>query len=536
MARKLDTDQVLLFAEQHALSFDRLVGHRDDLAPTLPDLSGKPKAPPRSPTAGQEVSFINGLAPDGALTDTSYWGMNNKTAYKWGEATLGTGATVTYFFDQKSNFSDIEKATFLKAFAMWSAVADITFAEVRNAKQAGVVLMRGKDGGAYTALETSDGFGVTPGSPIAQGKISIDTSVPGFDLSGSLDKYGGYGMSTIIHEVGHLLGLGHGGLYNGSANPKTDQFSAFDDRMYTIMSYISWSDSDAKFVGQNPYQNTYWGYDNTNNPRNAPHTFMGLDVVAIQQLYGAAERTPFAGGQTYGFHSTITGPLAQFYDFDVNGSPVVTLYNQGSGNTLDLSGWSVGGFVDLRPGSFSSVGGLVNNLFVDFTTNITTAITGSGNDTLVANDWGGVLKAGGGSDLLVGGAGQDWLQGDGGRDVLVGGRGRDYLFGGTGADYFEFDAVGDSDKSAKKADVILDFDRLGGDRIHLANIDAIKGGGDNAFTFIGDAAFTRRAGQLHYQLTDTGVLVSGDVNGDGKADFAIHVDGVSYMVASDFVL
>lgn len=494
------------------------------------------RAAPNSPTVSQEVSFINGLEPDGVLTDSSYWGSVGETAFKWGNATLGTGATVSYYFDKRSNFSEIEKATFLKAFAMWSGVADVTFVQARNQGSAGVLLQRGNDGGAYTSTPTSDGAGATPGSVTGQARISIDTSVTGFDLSGSLDKVAGYGMSTIIHEVGHLLGLGHGGTYNGDVNPKTQQFSAFDDRMYTIMSYVSYLNTDAKFGSKNPYQNTDWGTDAQGYFRQASHTVMGLDIAAIQQLYGVSERSPFTGGQTYGFHSTITGPLAQFYDFSVNTDPVVTLYNQGTGNTLDLSEWSVGEYVDMRPGAFSSVGGLINNLFVDFGTDIGTVITGSGNDTLIANDLGGTLKSGGGSDLLIGGAGSDWLQGDGGRDELIGGLGRDLLFGGTGADYFEFTSVADSNKAAAKADVILDFVKLDGDRIFLAGIDAVKGGADNAFAFIGTGAFTRRAGELHYQIGNGEVLVSGDVNGDGKADFLIHVANVETLVASDFVL
>lgn len=535
MARKTAADHGDPVQSEQAFSYDRFVNlpwGRDLAAPG----AVAARAAPKTPTITQEVSFVTGLTPDGVLTDTSYWGSVGGTAFKWGDATLGTGATITYSFDSRANFSDVEKATFLKAFATWSSVANVTFVESRTPASAGVVLMRGHDGGAYTSTPTSDGSGATPGSVNGQAKISIDTSVPGFDLSGSLDKSGGYGMSTIIHEVGHLLGLGHGGAYNGDVNPRTDQFSAFDDRMYTIMSYVNWASSGAKYASQNPYQNTDWGTDNGGNPRSAPHTVMGLDIVAIQQLYGASEHTPFTGGQTYGFHSTITGPLAQFYDFSTNTSPVVTLFSEGTGNTLDLSEWSMGGYVDMRPGAFSSVGGLVNNLFVDFSTDIAIVVAGSGNDTIIGNDLGATLKGGGGSDLVVGGAGNDWLEGDGGRDELVGGLGKDLLFGGNGADYFDFNTLADSNKAATKADVILDFDHLDGDRIFLANIDAVKGGADNAFKFIGTGAFTRHAGELHYQVGSGEVLLSGDVNGDGKADFLIHVANVQVLVASDFVL
>jgi hypothetical protein len=42
--------------------------------------------------------------------------------------------------------------------------------------------------------------------------IAIDTTVPGFGpLTGSFDTAGGYPYSTVVHEEGHLLGLGHAG-------------------------------------------------------------------------------------------------------------------------------------------------------------------------------------------------------------------------------------------------------------------------------------------------------------------------------------
>jgi hypothetical protein len=81
----------------------------------------------------------------------------------------------------------------------------------------------------------------------------------------------------------------------------------------------------------------------------------------------------------------------------------------------------------------------------------------------------------------------------------------------------------------------LDF--ASGDIINLGNIDAIAGGGDDAFSFIGGAAFSNVAGQL--RSTDNGngtYTVEGDVDGDGVADFAILVTSAAPLGAGDFVL
>ena len=85
-------------------------------------------------------------------------------------------------------------------------------------------------------------------------------------------------------------------------------------------------------------------------------------------------------------------------------------------------------------------------------------------------------------------------------------------------------------------DQILDFLDGDKDRINLADIDAIEGGIDNAFTFIGDDKFTKKAGELRYQVTGVNALVQGDVDGNGKADFAVLVINDNILVALDFVL
>jgi Ca2+-binding RTX toxin-like protein len=137
---------------------------------------------------------------------------------------------------------------------------------------------------------------------------------------------------------------------------------------------------------------------------------------------------------------------------------------------------------------------------------------------------------------LIGSSGNDSLAGSTGNDSLTGGSGADTFSGGSGADRFIFKAVGDS-PSGSAHDVIADFNHAEADKIDLATIDAKVGSnGDQAFTFIGSQSFHHIAGELHYTAGGGGVIVSGDTNGDGVADFSIDVTGVNSLTAGDFIL
>jgi Ca2+-binding RTX toxin-like protein len=115
-------------------------------------------------------------------------------------------------------------------------------------------------------------------------------------------------------------------------------------------------------------------------------------------------------------------------------------------------------------------------------------------------------------------------------DTLAGGAASDVLAGGAGADLFVFGPY-----NAGDADRITDFSTSQGDRMDLSAIDAIAGGVDDPFAFIGQEAFHHVAGELRYSAVTGGVVVQADVNGDGLTDFSIQLS-VTSLHSTDFIL
>jgi hypothetical protein len=108
------------------------------------------------------------------------------------------------------------------------------------------------------------------------------------------------------------------------------------------------------------------------------------------------------------------------------------------------------------------------------------------------------------------------------------------VYGRAGGDLFVF---GPNDFSPGPAfDAIMDFNSAQGDEIDLSAIDAVVGGGDDAFAFIGAAAFNGVAGELRYSAITGGVAVEADTDGDAAADFRIDVLGVTSIGPTDFLL
>jgi len=152
-----------------------------------------------------------------------------------------------------------------------------------------------------------------------------------------------------------------------------------------------------------------------------------------------------------------------------------------------------------------------------------------GDDVMFGSRFNDDLLGGAGDDRLSGGKGDDFLHGGRGDDRIIGGLGCDELTGGPGADTFVFTSLRDS-VAGRARDVIMDFGRT--DTIDLSAIDARAAArGDQAFRFIDGAKFSGKAGELRVK----GDIVSGDVDGDAKADFSIEVRGVT-LTEDHFIL
>lgn len=150
---------------------------------------------------------------------------------------------------------------------------------------------------------------------------------------------------------------------------------------------------------------------------------------------------------------------------------------------------------------------------------------GADRDRLSGGNGHDLLSGGAAHDYLAGGAGNDTLTGAGGNDTLLGGGGRDVLSGGAGRDLFLFTMATDSGIGTA-ADRIADF-VSGEDRISLKALAPVD-------HFIGSAAFGNRAGEWRYDSAKG--LLSGDLDGNGTADFVLNLGVGTGLLASDLIL
>jgi Ca2+-binding RTX toxin-like protein len=236
-------------------------------------------------------------------------------------------------------------------------------------------------------------------------------------------------------------------------------------------------------------------------------------------LYGGLGHDTLVGGLGADYMEGNDGDDA--YVVDDSGDVVVELSGEGDFDIVytTLSTYTLPAEVeDLRwntSGSFTGTGNALDNI-----------IWGGGSaDVLSGLDGNDELQAGGGNDTLNGGDGDDYLNGSSGADVYTGGAGSDFIQIG----FFE-------SGNGAAADRITDF-ATGVDIVDVSAWDANRNlAGNQAFTWVGSAAFSGTAGELRTYFDGVDTRVQADRNGDTVADFEIYFDGAVTLSASDFIL
>ncbi len=421
-------------------------------------------------------------------------------------------------------------------------------------------------------------WGYYPSTEETGGDVWMHTEV--YDYTNP--QPGGYSNVTLIHEIGHTLGLEHG--------HQTTKFGRlpllYDSMEYTVMTYRSHVGADA-----GKYSNEPWGY---------PQSYMMLDIAALQHIYGANyttnnDDTVYAWSPKNGT-TMVNGEAAL-----TPGSNRIftTIWDGGGNDTYDLQAYKADLSLDLAPGAASSFGkmqiarlapgvfaeGNIYNALLhkeDIRSLIENAIAGSGNDKVSGNEgnnrlegrdgddeltgfdgndqllgqrgmdvlWGRMgadtlrgalgddrLVGGRGEDRLFGGAdhdrlhgghGRDRLEGGDGNDVITGGKGQDTLIGNAGRDVFKFNDIAHSSKY-ERADNILDFvpDM---DLIDLSRLSKTD------FLFCGAGAFLVTGPSVIQRHAEGETRLYVDVDSDGESDMRIDLAGLLMLDSDDFIL
>ena len=247
------------------------------------------------------------------------------SGYKWGT----TQVTYSFYEDSVwggqyygtetvSEVSEPVKTNVRAIMALYSAVMNVNFVEVTETSNT-IGYIRFMDstapGYAYAYYPASSAMFSTSGDV----HLNVTYDRLG-DTNGFQHPAGQHGYVSIMHEVGHAVGLKH--PHSDSPNLPADE----DNFARTIMTY--------NFLG------------------NSPGTMMGYDLMALHYLYGARASRP--GNDTYVVTRAALDQYRLGTTFYITPSNTTkhAIWDTGGYNTLDLSELAVnsnGYRLDLHP-------------------------------------------------------------------------------------------------------------------------------------------------------------------------------------------
>jgi serralysin len=407
-------------------------------------------------TAGIDTAYVSAsfvkipstiekvIYTDGAL-ELPYWIsalLPDQASGKRFDAILGDTNTFQYAFptslpsyDTKaghekgfSAFTSNQISRAETALSYISTLIDVRFQKTSNASLLNTFTFANND------QSGSAGYGTYPSETFFGNDIFFDISQNNKTFSDNT-----YGALTLIHEIGHGLGLKHPfdekDADGGIEEPPYLQGSE-DSTAWTVMAYEqSYNASAAQYYLK----------------------FSDLDIATLQYMYGPA-KTVRAGNDTY--------KIAQ--------SSPNFIWDGAGTDTLDASNLTQGATVYLNPGYWGYVGATKSSTITSpgqITVNF-----GSTIENLTGSSYADKLFGTDGKNTINGGAGNDVIEGLAGNDVIIGGLGDDQINGGIGFDTAQFSGVqGNYTTSSAKGAFTVSDKRTNSDGLDiLSAIERIK--------------------------------------------------------------